>query len=172
MTTFNPAAEHRCARCGQWWMATHICPDLSGRAVPPPSGPFEVTTTDKLTAERDALRAEVERLRTACSRENDTISQVLGRALGYPRFADDQKNFPGATDADGVCVGDHVAASLADEAANVIRELRSEVERLRAPSVTCPACGSDANERDELTKAEREIERLRADLNAAQEGKT
>lgn len=88
--------------------------------------------TDKIAAERDALRDEVERLRTACSRENDTISQVLGRALGYPRFADDQKNFPGATDADGVCVGDHVAASLADEAANVIRTLRSEIEQLRA----------------------------------------
>ncbi len=30
----------------------------------------------------------------------------------------------------------------------------------------CPQCGSDCNERDELTKAEREIERLRADLSA------
>ena len=77
------------------------------------------------------LRAEVERLRAACSRENDTISQVLGRALDYPRFVDDQKNFPGSTDADGVCVGDHVAASLADEAAGTIRALRAEVERLR-----------------------------------------
>ena len=29
-------------------------------------------------------------------------------------------------------------------------------------SALCPACGSDCNERDELEKAEREIERLRA----------
>jgi hypothetical protein len=83
---------------------------------------------------RDAidLRAEVEKLRSACSRENDIISQTLGRALEYPRFADDQKNFPGSTDADGVCVGDHVAASLADEAASVIGALRAEAVRLRA----------------------------------------
>lgn len=105
---------------------------------------------------------EIARLRRACSALNDAVSQTLGRALGYPRFCDDPKNFPGATDADGVCVGDHVAASLADEAADTIRSLRAEVERLRTPSATCPACGSDANERDELTKAEREIDRLRA----------
>ncbi len=29
---------------------------------------------------------------------------------------------------------------------------------------TCPTCGSECNERDELTKAEREIERLRAEV--------
>ena len=87
-------------------------------------------TTFNPVAERAALRTELARLRDAFSRENNTISQVLGRALGYPRFADDQKNFPGATDANGVCVGDHVAASLADEAANVIRALKAEVETL------------------------------------------
>lgn len=70
-------------------------------------------------------KTELERLRAACSRENEEICQVLGRALGYPRFADDQANFPGATDADGVCVGDHVAASLAAEAADEIGRLRS-----------------------------------------------
>ncbi len=31
------------------------------------------------------------------------------------------------------------------------------------PARTCPTCGSDCNERDELIKAEREIERLRKD---------
>ena len=31
----------------------------------------------------------------------------------------------------------------------------------------CPTCGSDCNERDELEKAEREIERLRAALEKA-----
>ena len=31
---------------------------------------------------------------------------------------------------------------------------------------TCPTCGSDCNERDELTKAEREITRLRAEVEA------
>lgn len=130
--------------------------------------------TDKITAERDALRAEVlraevERLRAACSRENDTISQVLGRALGYPRFADDQKNFPGATDDDGVCVGDHVAASLADEAANVIRTLRSEVERLTG----CLKRANDQAEHferhwylrgDEIDSLSADVKRLRATI--------
>jgi hypothetical protein len=31
---------------------------------------------------------------------------------------------------------------------------------------TCPTCGSDCNERDELTKAEREITRLSAEVEA------
>lgn len=33
-------------------------------------------------------------------------------------------------------------------------------------SITCPACGSDCNERDELAKAEREITRLRAEVES------
>jgi hypothetical protein len=36
-----------------------------------------------------------------------------------------------------------------------------------APEGKCPTCGSDCNERDELTKAEREIEKLRAEKEAA-----
>lgn len=55
---------------------------------------------------------------------NDEICQVLGTALGYPRFCDDQKNFPGATEESGVCVGDHVAESIAVEAAKEIARLR------------------------------------------------
>jgi hypothetical protein len=54
------------------------------------------------------------------ARENDEICQILGRALGYPWFKDDQMNFPGATEANGVCVGDHVAVTLAMEAARKI----------------------------------------------------
>ncbi len=61
-------------------------------------------------------------LRAACSKSNDEISQTLGKALGYPWFKDDQINFPGATAENGVCVGDHVAESLADEAARRLTE--------------------------------------------------
>ena len=68
---------------------------------------------------------EIARLRLALSKQNESICQTLGAALGYPRFCDDQKTFPGATEADGVCVGDHVAESLADEAADLIKRLRS-----------------------------------------------
>lgn len=68
------------------------------------------------------LRAEIARLRTALSKQNDEICQVLGSALGYPKFCDDQANFPGTTEANGVCVGDHVAESIAAEAAGIISE--------------------------------------------------
>ena len=77
------------------------------------------------------LTDEIERLKRACSMMNDEVSQTLGRALRYPRFCDDQKNFPGSTDADGVCVGDHVAESLAAEAAKEIERLRADAERYR-----------------------------------------
>ena len=40
---------------------------------------------------------------------------------------------------------------------------------VRPAAEACPTCGSDCNERDELIKAEREIERLRAALAKANE---
>lgn len=78
-----------------------------------------------LTEETDVLREytlrmraekEVRRLTIACSRQQDEIQQILGKALHYPAYADDQTTFPGAT-GDDVCVGDHVAETLAAEIA-------------------------------------------------------
>jgi hypothetical protein len=60
----------------------------------------------------------------AWARQDEYILQALGKALGYPWYKDDQENFPGATEADGVCTGEHVAESIADEAAMVIERLR------------------------------------------------
>ena len=71
------------------------------------------------------MAAEINRLRAEASKAYEAVCQTLGRALGYPKFCDDQTNFPGATEADGVCVGDHVAESLATEAARRIGELRA-----------------------------------------------
>lgn len=71
---------------------------------------------------------EITRLREAFSIENEAICQVLGKVLGYPWFKDDPANFPDATEADGVCVGEHVAISLADEAAARITRLREALE--------------------------------------------
>lgn len=76
--------------------------------------------------------AELARLRYACRKNDNDIEQVLGRALGYPRYCDDQINFPGSTDADGVCVGDQVAASLAMQAADRIKALTAELEAMTA----------------------------------------
>jgi hypothetical protein len=69
-------------------------------------------------------------LLVAYSRNEDDIQQTLGKVLGYPWYKDDLENFPGATEADGVCVGEHVSASIAAEAAKVITALRKRVEEL------------------------------------------
>ena len=55
--------------------------------------------------------------------ELEEIEQILGKGLGYPWFKDDPKNFPNATQADGVCVAPNTAASLAMEAVDRIRHL-------------------------------------------------
>jgi hypothetical protein len=63
-------------------------------------------------------------------RSNDFICQVLGKALDYPKFSDDQKNFPNASESDGVCVGDHVSESIAIEAAEEIYRLKDKCNTL------------------------------------------
>jgi len=83
-----------------------------------------------LRAEVEALKAEDARLRKTWQKENDELVQILGKALQYPRFVDDQSVFPGATEADGVCVPCHTALSIADEAAEKIEALKAELARL------------------------------------------
>ncbi len=68
-------------------------------------------------------KVRIEHIIGAVVKSNDEICQTLAQALGYPWFKDDQKNFPGATEAQGVCYGDHVAETLAMEAARRIKEL-------------------------------------------------
>src|SRR5205085_3464919 len=82
----------------------------------------------------EALEREIKRLRKGYSKMNEEICQTLGKALGYPFYKDDQKNFPGSTHADGVCVGDHVAESLAEEAANKIKQLKAFLVELHSVS--------------------------------------
>ncbi len=72
----------------------------------------------------ECLRADNDRLRRALDATEYAIQQSLGTALGYPRYCDDLVNFPDATPADGVCVGDHVAETLAAEAAREIERMR------------------------------------------------
>lgn len=73
---------------------------------------------------------EIERLRLACTKMNDEVCQRLGKALGYPWFKDDQTNFSGATEENGVCTGEHVAESIAAEAAAEIERLRAALHRI------------------------------------------
>jgi len=55
--------------------------------------------------------------------ESKEIEQILGKALGYPWYKDDPKNFPNATEADGVCVGPETPWSLAMLAADKLKAL-------------------------------------------------
>lgn len=69
-----------------------------------------------------ALRIQALEEKTArMLKEFEEVDQILGKALGYPLFKDDQANFPGAT---GVCVGEHVTVTLAMEAAELIAKLK------------------------------------------------
>jgi hypothetical protein len=102
------------------------------------------------------LEKEVERLRIACSKQNNEIEQTLGKALGYPYIyvgetstvgrAVVSPNFPGAEKTDEVCVGDHVAETLAVEASDKIEKLKAQVSNLvdeneRLQSLQCVYCG-------------------------------
>ena len=64
-------------------------------------------------------------------RSDSEIEQILAQALGwFPWYKDDQENFPGATEKDGVCTGAETAHSVADMAAAEIIKLRAENESL------------------------------------------
>lgn len=117
--TTGPAAETEAAAIAAW----------NQRATP---------------ADPDPARGEVGRMKAAASTINDEVCQTLGKVLGYPWFKDDLVNFPHSTEAHGVCVGDHVAESIAAEAAERIKTLRAEVERLRG------ALNATADALDEL----------------------
>lgn len=76
-----------------------------------------------------AAKKDREELIRGFQKSSHEIEQTLGKVLGYPWFKDDRKNFPGATEEDGVCVGDHVAETLAMEAAKRIKELEDQIAR-------------------------------------------
>jgi len=73
---------------------------------------------------------KIKRLRDGIAKQNMEIEQTCGKVLDYPWFKDDQKNFPGATEKDGVCVGDHVAETIAAELARKYTEARERIKRL------------------------------------------
>ena len=123
--------------------------------------------------------AEIERLKAACSAQQNEIQQIIGKALGYPRYCDDQANFPNATEADGVCVGEHVAESLASEAAAQIASLRErlagvEDERDRAQSACCELRqafkSSVDGKRSLYDMMEYEVDRVGSSLGPLQDG--
>lgn len=108
-----------------------------------------------MRAALEAGEAENERLKAAFIRESDEIGQILGKVLGYPWYKDDLANFPGATEADGVCVSEHVAASLAAEAAeaaDVIAGLRDRADT--AEQMLVDFITAEREQRERADKAE------------------
>lgn len=85
---------------------------------------------DQLAKTSDDQKKRYVSVIRAYGKSEDSISQSLGKALGYPWFKDDQENFPGATAENGVCIGDHVAESIAEEAARRIVQLTRRNENL------------------------------------------
>ena len=72
----------------------------------------------------------VTRMRLAISHSQNEICQTAGMALGYPWFKDDQKNFPDATEHDGVCIGEHVAETIVAELASRYAEANERIKQL------------------------------------------
>jgi hypothetical protein len=80
-----------------------------------------------------AQAAEIERLKAACIKQQHDIQQTLGKALCYPPY-------PREFEAGNlVCVGEHVAETLADEAAAELAKLREQGEEQRRRLDRC--CG-------------------------------
>ena len=77
------------------------------------------------------LHADAQRALDAERRERRAVEQIAGQALGYPWFKDDQKNFPGATEADGVCIGEHVAGTIVQELASKLATLQAQAYHTR-----------------------------------------
>jgi len=86
--------------------------------------------TTQFCAEAADFAMQLSTLEKKCAKDDYELCQILGKALGYPWYKSDLKNFPNATDEDGVCTGDHVGITLANEAALKIAKLTKENERL------------------------------------------
>lgn len=80
---------------------------------------------------KDRLLTDYLEIIDGLKEESEEIEQILGKALGYPWYQDDPKNFPTATENDGVCVGIETAWSLANIAADKLKELEN-VKHLKA----------------------------------------
>ena len=74
------------------------------------------------------------------------LCQLLGRALGYPRYCDDQKTFPGSTDADGVCTADQTSMTLAKQVVRRLERPICLVDQSLGWDRPCSLCGNPDNQ--------------------------
>ena len=97
---------------------------------------------EELERQLNAANQRIKHLRDGIAKQNQTIEQACGKALGYPWFKDDQKNFPGATEKDGVCVGEHVAETIVSELAKRHTEVLARIKRLEELGNKLRECAS------------------------------
>jgi len=137
--------------------------------------PKEDKPTDDYSQAKRRIE-ELERQVRGYQQECREVEQELGKALGYPWYKDDQKNFPGTTEADGVCVGEHTPGTIAAEASTKLVELKHEcreIELHRAwVKIACETLGitaiSAANLRDYVQGLEQKETSLREVVSALQ----
>ena len=79
---------------------------------------------ERCEAEYETEISELKRKLDGYQRHLHECEQIAGKALGYPWYKDDQKNFPGATEADGVCFGEHVGDTIVAELAEKYKKTR------------------------------------------------
>lgn len=91
--------------------------------------PFYVIAESVFTA-LDEEVSKLKRQRDGYQRHMHECEQIAGKALGYPWYKDDQKNFPGATEADGVCVGEHVGDTIVAELAEKYEKAKEKIVEL------------------------------------------
>jgi hypothetical protein len=89
--------------------------------------------------ERDRQLAEAQEKAkhyyNACVKMEHEVTQVLGKALGYPEYGPEV--FENGQPDGSVCVGEHVAESIADEAARRIKTLEEGIR-----SIECRRCAN------------------------------
>lgn len=98
-----------------------------------PSGRFVNEDCSRAAEEIEYLRSEItelKRQRAGYQWHMHECEQIAGKALGYPWYKDDQKNFPGATEADGVCIGVHVGDTIVAELAEKYEKAKDKIAAL------------------------------------------
>ncbi len=112
--------------------------------------PVHVLTDDDLRQLEQAAASVESRREAGMLKELHEVEQILGKVLNYPWYKDDQVNFPGTTEADGVCTGEHTAGTLAMEAA---RRIEQAVVSVDANGLKpCPFCGGSADVTDNFSE--------------------
>jgi hypothetical protein len=115
--------------------------------------PTAVRAANELADRISRMERELEELRRFRAETLVTehlLSQELAKSLAgrYPWYKDDQRNFPGATEADGVCTGDSTLESLVAEVVVEVARLRKAV--LDAYSDVAVEVGGLRADRDRL----------------------